>query len=171
VYASLRRMPTVGDLCFWSLDDRFGLVLPARQLTRILRWRGRASPDETGGTLIGHFTKARDCALVTEVTGPPLDSRRGRTWFERGTGELQALLDRRWRRRRQHYLGEWHIHPGASEPSSLDISQMKSIARSHVCARPEPLLVLVGEDSGGEWTVNAYVFPRGQRHVELARRA
>jgi len=162
----------VTDLCFWSGDDRFGLVLPGKQLARILRMCDTTGSEETGGILIGHYTTALDCAVVTEVTGPPADSLRGRRWFERGTTELQGLLDRRWRRRRQHYLGEWHLHPGgAPEPSSLDILQMQSIACARACARPEPLLVLVGEGPSGGRMVSAHVFPREGRHMELARQA
>lgn len=36
-----------------SLDGRFGLCVPERMITRMLRWCRRAGPRETGGILVG----------------------------------------------------------------------------------------------------------------------
>ena len=43
---------------------------------------------ETGRILIGKYTVARDCKVVTEVTPPAPDSKRGRYWFVRGVKGL-----------------------------------------------------------------------------------
>jgi hypothetical protein len=85
-------------------------------------------------------------AIVYEVTPPPTDSRRGRTWFNRGVAGLRDMLARRWRaKHRTHYLGEWHCHPASIiVPSAEDFSQMVTIAKADEYKCREPLLVILG---------------------------
>lgn len=123
---------------------------------------------ETGGILIGRYTERHDCAVVDHVTGPTEDSRATRTRFRRGTAGLQKLLDRLWRRERRYYLGEWHFHPGAaSEPSSVDRRQLRSIARDPGYSCPEPILLIIGGNPSGDWTATAFVFPRGNQSIRM----
>jgi integrative and conjugative element protein (TIGR02256 family) len=123
---------------------------------------------ETGGILIGRYTAAHDCALVTGVLGPPPDSRGGRTWFDRGVGGLQALLDRVWGQRRDFYLGEWHYHPFAAPgPSGKDYKQMNEIAATVSWKCPEPVLVIVGGDPRGAWRASAMVTTRAGEQIQL----
>jgi integrative and conjugative element protein (TIGR02256 family) len=115
-------------------------------LTEVLsRCRGFA-PAETGGILVGYYNDALSCAVVTDASERPLDSKSGRNWLVRGTAGLQGWLDRLWcNNKRRYYLGEWHFHPGGvPEPSPTDTKQMGTIARSPSYKCPEPVLLLGG---------------------------
>jgi integrative and conjugative element protein (TIGR02256 family) len=133
----------------------------------MLRVCENAFPNETGGLLIGHYTESLDCAIVITVTGPPDDSKAGRTWFARGVKGLKAMLARSWKTG-AYYVGEWHAHPGGTAiPSGTDRSQMKNIARKKDFECEEPILILVG-GSPPAYQLRAMVFRSGDRRaIEL----
>lgn len=142
-----------------SPDRRFGLLLPESIVGDLLGYCTKADGLETGGILLGRYTPGLDCAEVSMVTGAPIDSHAGRTWFHRGTAGLQRLIGRLWRDRQEYYLGEWHYHPGAAPtPSGTDVTQMRMIATDPARACPEPILVIVGGDPAGEWVLAAGVY-------------
>ncbi|MFP3939770.1 MAG: Mov34/MPN/PAD-1 family protein [Thermoanaerobaculia bacterium] len=128
-------------------------------------------PNETGGVLIGYYTRSRRTAVVESATLPSPDSEASRTRFYRGVVGLQRLLARFWRRppeERRYYLGEWHVHPGgASVPSQHDHAQMLEIARSENYQCPEAILVLLGGDltSGGSLAI--WIFRREEAPIRL----
>jgi len=110
------------------------------------------------------LSAAHDCAMVQSVTGAPVDSKTGRTWFERGIRGLQAKLDLLWRRNEGYYLGEWHFHPfGAPIPSSIDNKQLQKISRSRLYRCPEPLLIILGGDPAASWSLRCFLFLRGSK--------
>lgn len=152
-----------------SYDGRFGLYVAPRHVGTLLSLCSEADHLETGGILIGKYNKTHELAVVTRVCGPPGDSQRGRSQFWRGLRGLQRLLNHLWRRQ-EYYLGEWHYHPGGSaRPSKVDIEQMKRISESTQYHTPEPILVLIGGTPPLDWEAVAYVFPRGQKLVQLGR--
>jgi integrative and conjugative element protein (TIGR02256 family) len=143
----------------WSSDRRFGLRLDSEAQGRLLELCDQADKWETGGVLIGHYASSLDCAIVTEVTSPPEDSARGRTWFQRGVVGLRSLFLNRWAEERQSYLGDWHFHPGGlPKPSGIDISQMQALAGNKRVRCPYPVLVIVGERDGSR-VLSAHVVP------------
>lgn len=161
-------MPELRELTFRTQDRRFGLILPKEQLSEILGFCRKAGHRETGGLLIGQYSDNRDLARVSAVTGPPHDSTAGRTWFQRGVAGLQDLLLHRWSRQNEYYLGEWHSHPWAKPiPSGTDGMQMKGIAHSHAYRCPEPVLLVVGGDPWGGWTLHARVYRRGEEPQDM----
>lgn len=150
------------------MDGRFGLAVEAGPLSRILTLCRRAGGTETGGILLGRYSTALDCAIVTSASSAPPDSRSGRTWFQRGVRGLQRLLDRVWREEHRYYLGEWHFHPSAlPEPSPVDIAQMLEIAATAEYHCPEPVLLIIGGDPHAEWWAKAVVFIRGGGQIDL----
>lgn len=127
----------------------------------------RAGGRETGGVLVGRYSDLLDHAVISEATPPPADSSRFPAAFVRGIRGLSALLKVRWRRH-QHYLGEWHFHPGGSpQPSPQDLKQMRAFAAApeHQC--PRPILVVLGGDPSGVWNVSVTLVD-AQRAVPLA---
>lgn len=159
----------MADVEFWSEDRRFGLRVSPQTLSQVLDWSSRSAPEETGGVLVGFYTEAHDCAVVTEASGAPPDSKSGRTFFVRGTLGLQRWLDKLWRKERYHYLGDWHFHPGtAPVPSLTDEAQIEEIARDESRKCPEPILLIVGTDAASVSNVRAYVFPRGGDLIQLS---
>lgn len=143
-----------------SEGGAFGVSIGPQTLAEVLsRCRGFA-PAETGGVLAGYYNDALNCAVVTDASERPPDSKSGRNWLVRGTAGLQGWLDRLWSSsKRRYYLGEWHFHPGgAPEPSPTDIEQMGKIARSPSYKCPEPVLLLVGGVAEELSDVRVYVF-------------
>jgi integrative and conjugative element protein (TIGR02256 family) len=158
------------NLDFRSDDSRFRVQLPKSTVRRMLKWCRSSAKSETGGILIGWYSEALDCAHVSVASGPPLDSDRGPSWFKRGTRGGQSLLNSRWAFHREHYLGEWHFHPFSSPaPSGTDIGQMQSIASTPEYGCPEPLLLIIGGDPVGEWSVSVHVVPKGREAIPLGR--
>lgn len=160
-------MHEVRDFTFRTPDRRFGLALSRERLSEILAFCRKAGRRETGGLLIGRYSDLRDLARVTHVTGPTPDSSSGRSWFHRGVAGLQKLLFDRWRQQ-EYYLGEWHAQPLAEPmPSDTDGRQMKAIAESSSYHCPEPILLIVGGDPMGEWTLHARVYQRGEASQDM----
>lgn len=159
----------MSDLELWSADGMFGVRIPKRILLRLLQMCEVAGSLETGGILIGRYSRAHDCALVTDVSRAPKDSSSGRTWFARGVRGLQVWLDRLWHTIRHYYIGEWHFHPGGSpDPSEDDSRQMHGIARSVLYHCPEPVLLILGGEPKAAWRVGAHVYQQAGGSIELA---
>lgn len=157
-----------GDHVWRSREGRFGLRVPARTMAQLCRWCRQSGRRETGGILVGHYSAALDCAVVSAVRSAPSDSRRGASWFARGTHGLQAWLDELWRAQQHYYLGEWHFHPyAAPDPSPTDCAQMRRIAHDPSYRCPEPVLLIIGGDPRGAWQAAASVFPAAADAVQL----
>ena len=157
------KMPCKDSKKFRSPDGRFRLVISHCRLSGMCDLCSKSHPLETGGVLTGYYNEGHDTAIVTGAGGPPPDSERGRTRFYRGTQGLGQVLADLWRKR-EHYLGEWHYHPGGSaQPSAADVRQMQDIAKDDDAHCPEPILLVIGENN----TVTAHVFPRNESAIEL----
>lgn len=156
------------DLAFWSSDRRFGLMIPPRVVQSVIRLCKAASDFETGGVLVGHYSKRLDCAFVTSCSGPPRDSRVGKAWFNRGVKGISGWLQTLWKKQADFYIGEWHFHPGgAPVMSPRDIREMTSISNSQIYRCPEPVLLIIGGRVPDSWKAGAYVFPRSAEFIEL----
>lgn len=156
-----------GSLTFRSSDRRFGVLIEQNEIRTLLQFAANSGARETGGLLIGHYNSNRDTAIVTEVLGPPTDSKSGRTWFVRGVNGLYSYMRSIWPRGR-YYLGEWHFHPGAMPSASgPDLHQMAQISESDGYSCPEPILLIVGGEPRKDWQINAYQFVRDRTHFRL----
>lgn len=151
----------------------YALRLTTASWEQIDRECARSGDVETGGVLVGHYTGDESTAVITEALPPPKDSARGRSWFHRGVAGLRGLLAKRWEsRRRTYYVGEWHYHPASVvEPSGDDLAQMYGINAEPRYRCKEPIMVIVGRArDGGDRPVRAFVFPRGESHLEFDQR-
>ncbi len=152
---------------YWSADRKFGLRINGTEVQKLMGHCKKAGDTETGGILVGFYTETHDCAIVTDLCGPPSDSRSGKTWFWRGVHGLQEWLRQLWTDKR-FYLGEWHFHPhSGAVPSQIDCDQLEEISRSTQYNCPEPILLLVGGTPPRRWEMAAHVFPRMQACVPL----
>lgn len=151
-----------------SQCGRYAVEIPKSAIQAMLKHCRNATPEETGGILIGHYSEDHVCAIVTQVTGPPSDSRRFSARFFRGVSGLQQLLNQLWSQHRGYYLGEWHFHPiNNPRPSSVDRREMSHISRSEQYSCPEPLLVIVAGAPDGDWSISVTV-QVGNQSVEIA---
>lgn len=165
----MRRLNQVTFIERWSADGKYGIRIPFELLESMQALCDRAVSLETGGILVGNYNENHDCALLSEITGPPVDSKRGSTMFFRGVKGLMGLLRSRWKEQRTYYLGEWHFHPGGRPiPSSVDHEQMKSIAKDLACRCPEPLLLIMGQKTGSKRDFAVFIYPDGNNAISMA---
>lgn len=159
----------------WSArttDRSYGLVIEVGALRDLDRMCAVAGDIETGGVLVGRYSTDLTTAIVLEATSPPSDSRQGPSWFNRGVAGLRKMLRQRWRsKERTYYVGEWHFHPAAHvEPSEEDVAQMYRICHDPNYHCSEPVLLILGRLSDGkERAARAFVFPCGERYMELVQ--
>ncbi|MCE9562602.1 MAG: Mov34/MPN/PAD-1 family protein [Planctomycetes bacterium] len=146
------------DRHFRSPDKRFGVQISEAELAKVVKQCFKAGRKETGGILVGRYTAAHDCAVVTSASDAPQDSHAGGTWFSRGVAGLQRWLNGLWKSE-TFYLGEWHFHPFAlASPSVDDLAEMRSISTTESYHCPEPLLMIVGGDPKKDWHIKVFVF-------------
>lgn len=155
---------------FWSDSNQFGMRIFEPEIDLLLQLCKQSGSVETGGILIGTYSPALDCAVVSEVTPPPPDSRRGRYWFIRGIKGLKSKLKFLWNKKQKFYLGEWHFHPGGvPQPSCRDIDGMRGISESPKYKCPEPILLIVGGSFPDDWQIRVFAFQRKKAFLELHR--
>ena len=118
-----------------------------------------ATPNETGGTLVG------SCSPEEAVVKTALPVTRGglfaRNQFVRPSDDEDPILAKieARSRGREKYLGEWHSHPyGSVAPSNRDKQTMYRLARSQEVATDTPLLVIVGGDPATSPVFGCYLF-------------
>lgn len=152
-----------------SVNARFAATMPPGACDAIEKHIRAAHPNESGGVLAGKYDDALAVAIITEASGPPPDSRAGRTWFQRGTKNLAGWMRSLWSKpSREYYLGEWHYHPAKHvEPSPDDVEQMVGISWSPKYNCPEPLMFIFGASSREPRIVRVFVQPRGGKLIEL----
>lgn len=145
-------------------DKVFNLEFGDAPLKELARLCTKSGELETGGVLIGYYTNDLSTAVVTELTGPPKDSKRGHSWFFRGVAGLKELLAQRWRQpRKHHYIGEWHYHPANHvEPSQEDITQLIEISKNQDYHCKEPLMIIAGRGSKEFRPLRAFICSSGE---------
>jgi len=151
-------------------DGTFAVELQATVLGALNRYCRDAGSVETGGILIGRYSDDLALAIVSEATPPPMDSKRGRSWFVRGMSGLREMLGKRWRAsERTFYIGEWHFHPANHvEPSGDDFAQMIEISRAREYDCKEPLLLILGASKHeGQRIFRAFVCQADDAPMEL----
>lgn len=159
------------DIILASKDGRFSIQLAQELVEKMRDICLQSCHYETGGIVVGSYTHDHACAVITDVSDAPPDSKRGTTWFHRGTQGLQEWLNDLWVREGTYYLGEWHFHPNVrTVPSGDDIRTMKRIAQSVSCNCPEPILVIIELKSESHCALQAHVFAGEARPIELCSR-
>lgn len=129
---------------FLAADRSVAVEIEEPALETIVAIASQSQRLETGGVLLGRYGEFRDRVIVSEVTGPPRDSRRFPIAFIRGVAGLTRRLRRAWRDD-MYYVGEWHLHPKASpNPSETDRAQILEFSNEADYRCPHPVLVVIG---------------------------
>ena len=160
-----------GNYEAWSEDSKYGLRIPSQVLEKMFKLCRKAKNTETGGIIVGYYNRKRDCAIVTDCSGPPKDSKRGKNYFHRGIQGLQDLIDKLWYLgHRRYYLGEWHFHPfGNPRPSDIDEKQIEENSENKSYKCPEPLMIIIGGNPNGKLICNSFVYANKKGLIELRR--
>lgn len=135
----------------------------AAEIRAWVRRSARLAPGaETGGLLFGERDDALRILWVSDVLGPPPDSKASPRGFVCGTAgvdEATAAIHKRSRGASQP-VGMWHTHPnGAPVPSTDDFAAMTKIITSTDRSLPKQLLLVLG-GPGPNNLVGAFLYDR-----------
>ena len=148
---------------FKSSDNRFSAVITDVILNNIHCECIKAKNKETGGILIGKYSKDRSNAIISSITGPPKDSKQGNCTFEIGISGLDKTLDDNLKLG-YRCIGDWHFHPNSSpEPSIADNIQMKKFASYKPLNCPEPILIIIGGNQDKGWKLSVHVYTKNKK--------
>lgn len=102
-----------------------------------------ASPNETGGVLVGYWSSDGDHVVVTAVIGPGPTAVHRRASSTPDAAYQEAEIARRYEssERRYTYIGDWHSHPdGRPLLSRQDRRTLAAIAGTPEARAPVPLM-------------------------------
>ncbi len=123
---------------------------------------------ETGGILLGKFTKSLDSIDICEV----YEIKTGlfsRIYYKRNVKKAQRIIDARWKESNGeiNYLGEWHTHPNMRAlASSTDFNSLKNLLYKVGYEIPCIIMLILGEDQETNLVIakgdklNAFIFNR-----------
>ncbi len=150
-----------GWLCVWEFPERNSLVhLPVRVLAEMRRLARKALPDETGGTLVGHYSGDRLIAHVEVALGVKRRGRATPTSFYRPPDSVDPQLEDMFKvsEGESYYLGEWHSHPGGlAKLSEIDKRTMTDLAGAASVATDTPIIILIGGDPSERIAVGCFI--------------
>ena len=132
-------------------------------INRSARLSGREV--ETGGHLFGERDDVAKVLWVSEVTGPPSDSRTSASEFVCGVEGVEAIANQKDKcsRGSVRFVGMWHTHPnGNPTPSITDYDAMLSIVENPDFSRNRSVLLVIGPNSDGPTSVAGALFSRGR---------
>ena len=127
-------------------------------------------PREIGASVYGTYSSDGFHASVLGNSPITLDSVSERCSFHRGVEGASRFFMHLFRKTqgRQHYVGEWHSHPGGPpEPSATDNRTLHAIASDSETNCPECILLLVGGDLRSYPKIGVYVYSRERGRVDL----
>lgn len=148
---------------FISTDNKFSVEISSKTLNFVKHECLKAKNNETGGIIIGKYSRDRYDAIIKTVTGPPKDSIQTKNSFERGVNGLIKLLEHNWKFG-HYYLGEWHYHPNSSaQPSGVDNFQMERFSNDNSLKCPEPILLILGGNPNNNCELSVHIYTKNSR--------
>lgn len=118
---------------------------------KVMRMRGDALPNETGGILVGAFDTERHIIYVVDTVPSPTDSEEQPTLYIRGCRGLTEAIEKIQSVTSHElcYIGEWHSHPrGHSVVPSTDDRLVLSWLGQEMAGDSLPGLMMIAGDEG-----------------------
>lgn len=153
----------MSNIRFKSIDSIYSLEIRGVLLNYIKSECIKAKNKETGGILIGNYSVDNSNAIISNITGPPKDSKQTKCTFEIGVSGLNKIIDDNWNQG-HYYIGEWHFHPKSSpQPSKIDDMQMKKNATDKLLKCSAPILLIIGGNQDKSWELSAHVYSKNSK--------
>ena len=170
------------DTCLRENVDGYIVKIAPQALAQLHGWVRQSEEVngplmETGGHLFGERNDAAQVIWVTEVSGPPPDSKASSNGFVCGIeGVAEASEDKSYYSAGSiRFVGMWHTHPKTSpKPSDTDCRSMREIVDSPALSCPRSLLLIIGTTPLQEsFRASGLLFSRGlvPSFHELVRQA
>jgi integrative and conjugative element protein (TIGR02256 family) len=138
-----------------NLPDSYQVRLSKKAHKNILKFISKSKKIgreicETGGLLFGQIDHASEIIWITEIMGPPKDSKSLPEKFDcgiQGTAKFNSKLMTETKGS-VHYIGMWHTHPvSAAKPSVTDMQGMAGLMCNEGFAAESQMLLIVGYSS------------------------
>ena len=170
------------DICLRDNGDGYAVTIAPQALTQLQAWVRQSEEIngplvETGGHLFGERNDAARVIWVSEVSGPPLDSKASPNGFVCG---IEGVAEASRVKSRSSggsigFVGMWHTHPkGSPKPSDTDYRSMREIVDSPALSCPRSLLLIIGTTRQQEsFRATSLLFSKGRvpSFHELIRQA
>ena len=151
------------DYIFRNEVNTYKIIIDEITLNKIIFECEKYENLETGGILIGNYSKDGITAYIKDSYSPK-DSKRYSNRFFRGTFGINKILDKKWKKK-EYYLGEWHYHPNSSsESSKLDDIQMMKFSKNKKLNCQVPILLVIGGNSL-KWSLNLYIYKNNEKII------
>ena len=152
------------DYVFKSKDNNYTIIICEATYAKIILECEKYINLETGGILIGNYSKDNSIAYIKDSINSPNNSKHYPHKFFRGTNGVNKILDKKWEEG-VYYLGEWHYHPNTSSKSSkLDDIQMLKFSNNKKLNCPEPILIIIGGNPS-KWSLNSYIYKNNEKII------
>ena len=114
-------------------------------------------PNETGGILMGYWSKSNGEVVITNATGPGPQAEHSLNYYMPDNKWQHEEAIRIYEKINVEYLGDWHSHPYTSDYLSLsDRRTLRTISRHNNSRVKFPLmLILHGQDA---WMTTIWKF-------------
>ena len=170
------------EICLRDNVDGYAVTIAPQALAQLQAWVRQSEEIngplvETGGHIFGERNDAARVIWVSEVSGPPPDSKASPNGFVCGIeGVAKASKDKsRSSGGSIRFVGMWHTHPkGSPKPSYTDYQSMWEIVDSPSLSCPRSLLLIIGTSSQqGSFGATSLLFSKGRvpSFHELIRQA
>ena len=159
------------DIDLTESVDGYSVRMAPQALAELRAWIRRSERlngrlVETGGHLFGERNDAARVIWVSEVSGPPPDSKASPSGFMCGfEGVAESSEERsRFSRNSLKFVGMWHTHPnGSPKPSETDYRAMHDIVNDHSLSCPRSLLLVIGTSlQSDSFQAAGMLFSRGR---------
>ena len=159
------------DICLRDNVDGYTVTIAPQALTQLQAWVRQSEEIngplvETGGHLFGERNDAARVIWVSEVSGPPPDSKASPSGFVCGIeGMAEASKDKSCSSGGSiRFVGMWHTHPqGSPKPSDTDYRSMREIVDSPALSCPRSLLLIIGTTRQQEsFRATSLLFSKGR---------
>lgn len=147
-----------------SSNGNYGVIIPTIVIGRIKEMCARSIPNETGGILIGKYSKDCKWAEIIDATSPPEGSEHSARSFVRCGEKILCFLNQLWEQN-QYYVGEWHYHPNFSPiPSGIDLRTIYKFSKNKKLNCPEPVMLIIGGNPSN-WSEHIAVYVKDQEII------
>ena len=158
------------DICFTEGIENYEVRISRPAWADIQAWIRRSARSngrevETGGHLFGERDDAAKVLWISEVTGPPPDSRASASEFVCGVEGVREVIKQKnkFSSGSISFIGMWHTHPnGNPTPSTTDYNAMLSVVKNPDFSCARSILLVIGPNSDGPTSVAGALFSRGR---------